>query len=285
MIYPARAASLVLFALIAWQRASPQSVTLQPPTLGDAERAYRDAQSEWLNADPKLAADLFRGNPQEMHRRIRQTASLRDQMMEKKSVYLDLVVKHFDETRARLVNLSGAQLPVPELRQNLEAEQSRILGEIDRLDALIRDLPQDDLYALVLHELNAERTQLVNLQVSLAQQIRSVNSMGDSQDAANKMQAANPLAGKLEAISKVWRDELEAARVQREHWKALYNAMEQAVDRGKNSTSPASPGTTANPAGGSATKPRIVAPAPRAQDWNRQTGFDGMEVPLPRRAL
>ena len=144
------------------------SVTVVPTTLGDAERAYFDAQAEWLYSDPKLVADLLKAPPQEMHRRIRKAAELREQVMEKKTVYLDAILKHFSDTRALLVSSPGAQLPVPVLRQNLEDEQSRILTEIDRVDAMIHDLPQDDRYAFVLHELNTGRTELVNLQVTIA---------------------------------------------------------------------------------------------------------------------
>jgi hypothetical protein len=255
MMYSMRLASLALLGLLAFQSASPQKVAIQPPTLGDAERAYREAQQEWLNADPNLAADLFKGNPQEMHKRIQRTAALRDQMMEKKAVYLDLVVKHFDETRARLSSAKSAQLPIPELRQNLEDEQSRVLGEMDRLDGLIHDLPQDDLYALVAHELNAERTQLVNLQVSLAQQIRAVNVIGDDTDAANKL-GAN-LEKQLESISVLWEQERDGTKAQREHWKALYDAMNRAVDGGK---TPAAPRTPDAPAGKPDAAPKTAPP-------------------------
>ena len=146
MRFLVRSACLVLISGLCFcLPALPQGkIRLEPSNLGEAEEDYRSAQLDWLNADPNLAADLFKGNPQEMHKRIQRTADLRDQMMEKKSVYLDLIVKHFNETRAR-VAIPDAQIPIPELRRDLEDEQSRLLGEQERLDALIHDLPQDDL--------------------------------------------------------------------------------------------------------------------------------------------
>ena len=274
MRFLVRSACLVLISGLCFcLPALPQGkIRLEPSNLGEAEEDYRSAQLDWLNADPNLAADLFKGNPQEMHKRIQRTADLRDQMMEKKSVYLDLIVKHFNETRARLA-IPDAQIPIPELRRDLEDEQSRLLGEQERLDALIHDLPQDDLYTLVAHELNVERTQLVNLQNSVALRIRGLDAIGKNQDAVRNMEANDPIAKNLEAISKIWESERDNTKIQREHWKALYAAMNRAVDGGKTPAPTPPPAGNTKPADTPAAKPRgALLPS---RDSGRSLAFEG----------
>src|ERR1700722_10809177 len=43
----------------------------------------------------------------------------------------------------------GAVLPVEEIKAGLSQEQERILSDQERLEALLRDLPQGDDYSLV----------------------------------------------------------------------------------------------------------------------------------------
>ena len=92
-----------------------------------------------------------------MHKRIGRKRALSDDMMEKKVVYFDQIIKRFAEMRGRLTGAGDSQLPIPELRKGLEEEQSKLLGDQDRLDALMRDLPQGDEYSLVMRELTAEK--------------------------------------------------------------------------------------------------------------------------------
>ena len=255
-----------------------RKVVADPPSLGEAERDYRNAQQEWLNADPNLEADFLKGNPREIHNRITRSAALKDEMMQKKAVYLDLVVAHFAETRARLSSAKGVDLPIPEMRQRLEAEQTRVLSEIERLDDLIRDFSQDDLYAIVVHNMNAERAQLAEVQLSLAKQIRSLDSIGNAQDAIKRIEARDPLDQKLEAISKVWEQERESVRVQREHWKNYYAEMSREVDGGKSPATVASNSPAVNPAPAPASaKPRVTPPT-KAQGPAKPADFEGKWV-------
>jgi hypothetical protein len=221
---------LTVFLPIAALRA--QSVRIEP-SLGVASQEYRSAQEAWLHDDPSLAADLHSGKPEQIHQRIQRAAALRDEMMGKKAIYLDLIVKRFGEMRSRLSGIGNAALPVAELRKGLEEEQSLALTDQERLEALIRDLPQGDEYSLVMRELNAERTELINLQNAIALRIRSVDQMDRIQQAGQQIEAKDPLDGRLASLQKIWETERDGAKRQRAMWASLYSEMDRDVDRAK----------------------------------------------------
>ena len=128
------------------------------PSIAVAEGEYREAQEAWLHGDPNLVNDLFKGNKEEIRGRIHRAASLRDTMMAKKEVYLDLLIQRAEDSRKRLAGATapGAVLPVEEIKAGLSQEQERILSDQDRLEALLRDLPQGDDYSLVRRELDRQ---------------------------------------------------------------------------------------------------------------------------------
>jgi hypothetical protein len=203
------------------------------PTLGVAEQAYREAQEAWLREDPNLTAELLTGKAAEMHKRIGRVKALRDDVMDKKVVYLDQIIKRFADMRGRLTGVGTSQLPIPELRKGLEDEQSVLLGDQDRLESLMRDLPQGDEYSLVMRELSAEKTDLVNLQNAIAMRIRAVDQMDKAQQVGVDIEAKDPLEKRLDSIQTIWSEELERAKQQRLKWDELYSSMDREVDRGK----------------------------------------------------
>lgn len=185
----------------------------------------------WPEAN--LTAELLTGNAADMHKRIRHVADLREDVMQKKSVYLDLIVKRFADMRGRLSAQGQSQLPVPELRKGLQDEQSLLLADQERLESLIRDLPQGDEYTLVMRELNSEKTELVNLQNAIAMRIRSIDKIEEAQKVGNEIEAKDPLEKKLDDIAAIWRQELDRTKQQRTKWVELYSAMDREVDHGK----------------------------------------------------
>ena len=193
---------VLLFAAAAL--CSGQSVRLVPD-IAVAEAEYRDAQEAWLHNDPNLERDLFRGNPAEMQARIRRTASLRDTVMVKKEAYLGLLIQRLQGTLGTLqqVSSTATDLPLDSLRKDLEVQQAHILDDQERLEALIRDLPQGDEYFLVRRELDAERNELINLQNNVALRIRSLDSAGKAQEAIKSAASSDTVTQKLAAIIKV----------------------------------------------------------------------------------
>jgi hypothetical protein len=210
-----------------------QAIRIEP-SIGTAENEYRQAQEDWLREDtPGLAAELLSGPPAQIHQRIHRAAALRDTMMEKKDVYLDLIIKRFGDTRARLANVSGAKLPVADLKNDLDEQQTLILADQERLEALMRDLPQGDEYALVMRELQAQHAELVNVQNALAQRMRLLDKMDQAQQAAGQIEGKESIDQKLDAIGKIWEEERQKTKEQRAKWAKLYATMDKEVDRGK----------------------------------------------------
>lgn len=253
-----------------------QDVRLEP-SIATASAEFHQAQEEWLRDDfAGLAGQLLSGRPEVVHAKIRRQAALRDTMMEKKEVYLDLIVKRSAEIRGRLANAAGSKLPVAQLRSELEGEQMSILGDQERTESLLRDLPQGDEYELVRRDLQAEVNGLIVLQNDLAKQMRLIDRMDQAQEAANEIAASASLGQRLEADGKLWEDVLQKTKEQRTVWASIYSAMDREVDRGKAPVvaSPKIPPATAS--AGKLPSP-AVAPAfpPPDGGRNRQT-FSGV---------
>jgi hypothetical protein len=83
--------------------AASQNVTLVPD-IGVAQAEYHDAMEAWLHNDRDLEKDLLTGEKEQMRRRVRKAAALRDEVMVKKQAYLDLIVQRLKETRWRAGN-------------------------------------------------------------------------------------------------------------------------------------------------------------------------------------
>lgn len=218
-----RAAVLAITPLCAGQ--SLQMV----PDISVTEAEYRDAMDAWLRNDPNLERDLFKRPPAEMRGRIRKAAALRDDAMVKEEAYLNLVTERLRETRSRLQEADVGAIPADALKKNLAAQQSRILGEQENVEASLRDVPEGDQYLLVRRALEDERAGLVSLQNNMALRLRSLETIDLAQQGISKGPTPDALVLKLDEILKVWEREREAVKRQRARWAALYSTMEQKV--------------------------------------------------------
>lgn len=240
---------LILFAplLFASAAAGAQSVRLVPD-MAVAESEYRDAQEAWLRSDPDLERDLYKRGREEMRTRIRRAATLRDDAMAKKEVYLGLLASHFDTIRTRLASPESGGIPVEQIKRDLEREQSRLLAEEERLESLMRDLPEGDEYALVRRAMEAEKNDLITLQNSVALRMRSLDRIGASQQAGSEPAAAESLAEKLDEIGRIWAGEHARATRERAAWAHYYADLETSLSAG--ATAPQAPDTARRVSGG-----------------------------------
>jgi hypothetical protein len=232
------------------------------PDIAVAEAEYRDAQEAWTQNDPTLEKDLYKANPEDMRRRIHRAAALADDVMVKKEAYFNLFVQRLQDTRARLSQAPDASIPTADLKKDLDAQQMRLLGDEDRLELLMRDLPPGDEYVLVRRQLEAERSDLINAQNSIAMRMRSLDSIEKGQQATA---GAEDLSAKMDAIVKVWEQERDRAVRQRPTWAHLYELMENSLGKpasGESAPKSAAAGTA--PSKGSA-KTRSAAPASAAR--------------------
>src|SRR5579871_5020373 len=105
-----------------------QSVTVMPD-IAIAEAEYRDATEAWIHNDPNLEADLFKGDKEQMRRRVRRAATLRDDVMTKKETYLNALLARLETIRGQLTGRLDSSMPIETMRRNLEAEQNHTLEE------------------------------------------------------------------------------------------------------------------------------------------------------------
>lgn len=224
-----RTAGFVIFALVTISGSSAQVPRLVPD-IAVAEAEYRDAQAAWMANDPDLEKDLYRVNPEEMRGRIRRAAALRDTVMVKKSAYLGMLVQRLQGMKTRLDQGALGTLPAEQLKQDLEAQQSRLLDDQERLEALMRDLPQGDEYLLVRRSLEAERTELIGLQNNVAMRIRTLSAAAKAQTAVDATAKPDQLNEKLESVMKIWEAERASAARQRTTWAEIYKLMEKSLD-------------------------------------------------------
>jgi hypothetical protein len=226
----------ILFLLAPWLLCA-QSARIVP-NLAVAEAEYWDAEQSWLHDDPDLERDLYKQDRQVITRRIHRAAALRDDVMKKKEVYLSFLVKRVDDMKKRLSTADASELPLADLKRDLESEQSRILGEQDRLEERMRELPEGDEYTLVKRAMEAEHADLVLLQNGVAQQIRGVGDSDKAQQAGSGLASVEPLVKKLEDIGKIWEGERVRAVAARPNWAKYYAAMEKSLNE-KNGPGPA----------------------------------------------
>lgn len=220
---------MVTVSLMVSSLCTAQTLRVEPD-IAIVEAEYRDASENWLRNDPNLERDLFRGQPDEMRRRVRRAAGLRDVVMDKKATYVDLLVKRLQTMRSRLTQPDDGSLPAESLKRDLAAQQAHWLADQERLEALLRDMPEGDEYLLVRRALSDERINLVNLQNNIAMRIRSLDSVGKTQDAL-QIAGGEGLVQKLDDILKVWDDERASIIRQRAKWAEVYAAMERALDK------------------------------------------------------
>lgn len=237
--------------------APSQNVTLLPD-IGVAQAEYHDALEAWLHNDSDLERDLLKGDPEQMRLRVKRAAALRDEVMVKKQAYLELIIHRLRETRAHLAPANASEIPVADLKKDLEAQHGRMLGEQERLEEFLRDLPVGDEYLMVRRALEAERTSLVSLQNTIALRIRSLDTLNISQEAIRGASRGETEAQRLDEVLKVWDQEREAVIRQRSGWASLYKTMEKAID-----DSAASPKKV--PSGSKRNSPKSKQPAPPVQ--------------------
>jgi hypothetical protein len=224
------------------------------PDIVVAEAAYRDANEACLKNDPNLQRDLFKGDPEQVRRRIHRAASLRDDAMVKKEVYLKAEIQRLQSLSTRLTQGEIGTIPTDAERKSLESQQAHTLAEQSRVEGELRDLPEGNEYASKRRDLDAERTHLINVQNTIAQRLQSLDSIDKAQQAILNDSSGASLAQKLDVIVKLWEQERDDASRQRATWAQLYAAMERAVN--KKSPDQATPQKPSKKA------PRSAAPAP-----------------------
>jgi hypothetical protein len=247
--------------------AAGQNVTLLQD-VGVAQAEYHDAMEAWLHNDRDLEKELLAGDPEPMRRRVRKAAALRDDAMAKKQAYLDLMIQRLRDTRARLAPADAGAIPVAGIKKDLEAQQARILGDQERLNEVLLDLPAGDEYFLVRRALEAERASLVNVQNTVALRIHSLDRIGTAQEAIRGASRGETEMQQLDQILNIWNEERTAVVRQRSSWANLYQTMENAVesrggDRKRGTVAPGSKTTPAKkPAAGSGKQPGAAVATP-----------------------
>ncbi len=231
------------------------------------------AQDAWIQSDPTLERDLYNAPPDQVRQRIHRAASLADDALAKKQAYFNIFIQRLQDMRAKLKETAGPGIPAEELKADLETQQSRLLGDQDRLDLLLRDLPPGDEYALVRRELEGERTALVNAQNNVALRIRSLEIVDKTEQATK---GADDLTSKMDEIIKVWEQERDSAVRQRPAWAHLYRVMEDSLGKPPDATvSKAAPASAASRAG-SAARPAVPAPAAKLTAPPASSGISGV---------
>jgi hypothetical protein len=213
-----------------------------------SEAEYRNAEEMWRKNDPDLISDLYKGNKQEVVRRIHHAATLAEDMLSKKATYLASLIQHTDEMEKRLSSAQGTQtIPFADLKDDLEREQARILDEQDRLDDRLHDLPQGDELTLVRHAMESERAELVVVQNDIAQRIHAMDNAAKTQQASSALSDVDPLIRKLEDIKKMWEGERARAVAQKPAYGKMYSDMEKSLDNQSGSGSNPSTRPSGNP--------------------------------------
>ncbi len=221
---------LIIISQLALIAAFGQSVRLDQ-TIALAESEYRTAQDVWIKNDPRLEADLYKGNPVEMKKRIRQAAALRDDLMDKKAVYLFLMIKRLDDMNSRFLAWQTSTVPAEAMKKDLDSEQLRLLDEQDRLEKRIKELPEGDEYTLVRRAMESELSELIGLQNNVAKRIRLLTVIGKAYGPAESSETSE-LAQKVTNLRNLWQNQREELIRARSSWAKLYSDMEKSLDAG-----------------------------------------------------
>jgi hypothetical protein len=251
--------------LLFWVLPCPGQHVKIIPDIGAAEAEYRDANEACLKNDPGLERDLFKADPEQMRRRIHRAASLRDDAMAKKEVYLKAEIQRLRVLQSRLTQGGIGTIPTEAERKSLVADQARTLAEQSRVEKELAELPEGDESLPKRRALDQERSHLINLQNTLIQRIQSLEGIDKAQQALSTS-TGDTLTQKLEEIVKLWEQERDSASTQRAHWARLYAAMEQSLE--KKAPEPGPP-----PKRSKKKPPRSAAPA--SPPSARNDRFDG----------
>jgi hypothetical protein len=231
------------------------------PDIAAAEAEYRDANEACLKNDPNLERDLFTADPELVRRRIHRAASLRDDAMTKKEVYLKAEIQRLQNLRSRLHPGEIGTIPTGAERRSLETQQAHNLAEQGKVEGELRDLPEGDESKRRL--LDQERTDLINLQNTLSERLRSLDNIDNAQEAVQSAPGGDSLAQKLDEVVKLWEQERDSANRQRAHWAQLYTAMEQALV--KKAPDPAAPRKVSPKKPSRSAQPAPASPPPSAR--------------------
>jgi hypothetical protein len=249
--------TLVFFPLIFVHLASGQSVRIAT-NIAVSEAEYRNAEQIWLQNDPELVSDLYKAPRQDVVRRIHAAAALADDMIGKKATYMASLIEHTDEMEKRLsVVRATSDIPLADLKGDLEREQANILDEEGRLEERLHDLPQGDEMMLVRRAMEAEHGDLVLLQNNIAQRIRAMDNAATVQKASAALLNVDPIIGKLDDVKKMWTDEKARALSQKSAFDKMYSDMEKSLD---SSERPSGSAPAALPQGSPAKTPPSRSP-------------------------
>jgi uncharacterized protein (UPF0305 family) len=243
------------------------------PDIAVAEAEYRDAQQAWIENDPTLEKDLYKGNPEEMRRRIHRAAALADDVMVKKEAYFSLFVQRLEDMRAKLNQTQDPGMPTEALKKDLDEQQTRLLGDQDRLELLLRDLPPGDEYLLVRRQLEGERSDLVNAQNNIAMRIRSLDNIDKAQQST---QGSQDFAAKMDEILKVWEQERASVERQRPAYARLYQLYEESLGKPSAAGTPKTAAAVAPAPSKSKAAPAARTAAPVTSPAAGQAGISGV---------
>jgi hypothetical protein len=206
-----------------------QNVRLAPG-IAVTEAEYRDAVYAWSHADPNLAKDLLSVPPEEMRRRVRRVAGLRDDAMVKKRNYLTDLVARLQRAREQLMGEAPGHIPAEALGRNLADEEAQAESQQEHVEELLRALPPGANSAALRRDLEDEYARLAVLRRDLAARADAFDALERAQQELSSAGGEVDLASKLDGVLQSCEGERDDVERQRADWRELYAAMERAVD-------------------------------------------------------
>ena len=225
-----RCGLIVLGCLLGVTRAGAQVVQVVPDP-GAAETQYRDAEEAWIKADPNLEADLYRVRPDEMRKRIRRVAILRDDAMVKKTSFLDFMVKRMDDVQKRMNAEASLAIPTQDFRKDLEEEQTRLREEQDRVKARLQELPKGQEYAQIKDTIEAEQADLLSLRSTVEQRVHALDELSKAQETAAGLTQDENLSARIGELRGIWEGERDRSERSRKTWARYYSELEKSLGK------------------------------------------------------
>ncbi len=226
-----RLGALIVFSLGLvgpWLKA--QSVQIAP-SLAVAEGQYREAEEAWLRADSTLESDLFKSSPEVMRKRIRRVASLRDDAMAKKTIFLDYMVKRMDDLQSRIVSEKALASPTESFRNDLSEEQARLREEQSRVEERLRQIPKSEEYSQVRSTIEAEEADLLNIRQTVEQRVHALDELTKAQETASGLAQEDDSATKMADLRKIWEGERDRSERSRKMWAKYYEELENSLNK------------------------------------------------------
>jgi len=121
-------------------------------------------------------------------------------------------VQRLKETRTHLAPANASEIPVSDFRKDLEAQQARMLSDQERLNELLREIPEGDEYSWFAARWRRNGAALINLQNTVALRIHALeHPRTNPRTPSAGASGGETEAQKLDEILKVW-DEERAVR-------------------------------------------------------------------------